>query len=251
MLRAESTHGSAVGVAMKHLTPILAVLFALACDEQAEGNIDEFRSIRWAVVDDNADFIGWLSSPQPAQLPDHDDIFAAWFSDIAVTQFGIDLTGVGEWGLTVKATGLSTGAIPGTVFYTEPGCTGTPFGWVATYKTGAPIPAAHCSDVDLDILTAQGKITWRYQTESDFDTMMDDIWPTAMGQLAQSSMGKFYLIPRDQPWPEMLEARSLVTTTGCRNITPVSWCSVRLLDTDWSFPVAVPPYSLVELEDAP
>jgi hypothetical protein len=253
MLRAESTPAASVAAAMKQLA-LLATLFVLgAC--QAQGDHDDFRSLRWGVINSSADFIGWLSSPAAPAILEPDDIFAQWPASVYVTQPDIDAAGSGEWGIELGTTGVVAAPISGPVRYTGPDCTGHAHGWIAVYKVdGQPVPAQHCTDQQLSLLHAQGLIFWRYPTEAKFNATMDERWPYARGQLVRSAAGDSYLIPRDQAWGEMLITKSIAGPLGaCANlITDAYGCSVRLLDAPgWVPPSPSQVYSLVELEDAP
>jgi hypothetical protein len=254
MLRAESNHTTSVVAAMTQRLALIASLFVLvACQAQGDDSGSSFRSLRWAVVDSLGGFVGWLTgSPNASDLTNHGDIFSQWPADVFVTEFGLDATGVGEWGFSLRETGPLTDIVDGPVRFTGLGCTGTAHGWIATSNSGAAIPAPHCSDQGLDFLAEQGMLVWRYPSEAEADSVMDQQWPDAMGFIVQVDSG-YYLLPRDQPWPEMLTTKSFVTPNGvCKNAAVhVSGCSVRLLGTTWTPAPQSPVYSFVELEDAP
>jgi hypothetical protein len=251
-LRAESARAIMVSIAMKQAAFFaLFCMLATSCQAPDTGAETDFRALRWAVIDSNDDFVGWLASPGEADL-DHDYIFNQWPGAVYVTQFGLDSTGVGEWGFGLLADGPVIDTIGGLIRYTGPGCTGHPHGWIATYNNGGPVPAPHCTDQQLDALSGLGQIDWLYPSESAFDATMDQRWPNAMGSVVWPSAGGYHLLPRDQQWGEMLTTRSVITANGvCKNVNQISGCSVRLMDAFWSPPSPSPVYALVELEDAP
>jgi hypothetical protein len=252
-LRAESNQASMVGMAMQHKVSFYATaLIALVCAscqvDQSEFDESQFRDIghRWAIIDGDNEFVGWLSTPGPDDIADHDDIF----SEAAPPAVFVTEKLGGEHGFSLIQTGIVTGALNGPVHFTGPMCTGIAHGWIATYSGGGPIPAPHCTDGQIDFLSDKGMVAMKYKTESEFETMLDEQWPGAAGQVMRSAAGAYYLLPIDQQWPEMLTTQSIAgpDDTCVELINPTPGCSVRLLETDWSPTSAAPPFSLVELE---
>jgi hypothetical protein len=232
---------------MKYATCILAALVCAACCETEDQA--EFRSLRLAVVDAEADAVGWLVSPSAESIVDHDDIFsAASPTKVQVTLDGLEADG--EYGFWLTPTGPVYGqAAPGGVLFTRPGCTGTAHQRIASTLGGGPIAAAHCTDEQIDALSMQGQVVMHYPAEAQLNTQ----WPWGAGLIVVTALDDYLLLPRDQPWPQMLTAVSMkpADNTDCVAIQPTPACAVQVIDTNWAPPAMPPPFSLVETEDLP
>jgi hypothetical protein len=210
--------------------------------------------LRWAALDVDAAFIGWLSTPGPDAVFDHADVFSQTqidqgsARDLFLTLDGLDASG--EYGFMLVAAGLSFTTLgTDSVSFTGPGCTGTPHDRVASYiDSGAPVLADACTDEMIDAIADQLQI--HYWTESTFAGWMDLRWPGAAGQIVSTqNLSQFYLLPREQEWPEMLTAVSVRQPDGtCMELAaPMNACAIRFIDAGWTPAEAPGGYSLAEL----
>jgi hypothetical protein len=210
--------------------------------------------LRWAALDVDAAFIGWLSTPGPDAVFDHADVFSQTqidqgsARDLFLTLDGLDPSG--EFGFVlVKAGPAFTTLGHDAISFTGLGCTGIAHDRIASHTTnGDPLLAGDCTDEQLDALADQVQI--HYWTESTFASWMDLRWPGAAGQIVSTqNLSQFYLLPREQEWPEMLTAVSVRLADGtCVDLAaPLDTCAIRFIDTGWTQAEAPGGYSLAEL----
>jgi hypothetical protein len=210
--------------------------------------------LRWAVLDGNDNFVGWLATPSPTMIADHDDIF----SGPVGPGFPRDvyLTTVHEYAFWLVAAGPSyttLGTLEATVLFTEPGCSGLAHDRIASMPgDGGPVAAGDCNDAALDDFINGDEVQMHYWTEQTFADWTGLYWPDALGMVMSTpSLSHFYWLPREQEWPEMLTAVSMRLPDGtCVELPePTDACALRLFDTIWEPLGHVGPYSLREIED--
>jgi hypothetical protein len=210
--------------------------------------------LRWAALDVDSAFVGWLSTPGPDAVFDHADVFdpvqveMGSARDLFLTLDGLDVSG--EYGFMLVKAGVSFTTLGhDTVSFTGPGCTGTPHDHIASHSdTSVPLSWTECTDAVLDQLADQ--IIMHYPADAVFDSVVDLRWPGAAGQIVSTqNLSQFYLLPREQEWPEMLTAVSERLADGtCVDLAaPVEMCAVRFIDTGWTPAEAPGGYSLAEL----
>lgn len=210
--------------------------------------------MRWAAMDVNDKFIGWLASPGPTDIWDHANVFS--MPQMEGYPREVYLTDQSEYGFWLISSGVAyttLGNMDGTVYFTEPGCNGQAHDWIGHLPAdGAPVPAQDCTDAGIDALIAADQIVMHYWTEAAFTSWMDLRWPGALGQVITTpTFSHFYYLPAVQEWPEMLTSVSMRTKDGecIEFLDPVDGCSIRLLDTILQLDNPPGPYSLAEIPD--
>jgi hypothetical protein len=225
--------------------------------DTGDGDPDETETgipdLRWAVLDGNNVFVGWLASPLPMEIADHEDIFSGPVGDGFPRE--VYLTTVHEYAFWLVAAGpayTTLGTAEAAVLFTEPGCNGLAHDRIASMPgDGGPVIEADCNDTAIDDYIAADELQMHYWPEQAFVDWQDMYWPGSLGRvLSTPALSHFYWLPTEQAWPEMLTAVSMRQPDGtCIELSlPVDACSLRLFDTIWEPLDHVGPYSLVEVE---
>lgn len=223
-------------------------------DGDGETETGDPIDLRWAVLDGNDLFVGWLASPPATEFADHENIFSGPVGPGFPREAFLTTTHeYGFWLVTAGTSYTTLGTADATVLFTEPGCSGIAHDRIGSMPgDGAPVLGPDCSDPAIDDLIAGDQVQMHYWTEQTFGDWMGTYWPGALGQVVSTpSLSHFYWLPLEQEWPEMLTAVSVRYPDGaCAELTmPIDSCAVRLFDTIWEPLSHEGPYSLVEIED--
>jgi hypothetical protein len=207
--------------------------------------------MRWAVLDVNQEFIGWLDSPAPEAVLDHADVFGKLAEGSARDLF-LERDG---WGFMLVSAGVTFSTLGhDDVLFSGPGCTGQAMDYIASDAQGIGLGAGGCDDESIAALPQE---QLHYLTEPVWSTWMESTWPGVEGQwpgavglrIANAWSTHWYELPTEQAWPEVLVATSVRKLDGsCMELAaPIDVCAVRLNDTDYVAPQHLGPYSLVQL----
>jgi hypothetical protein len=214
--------------------------------------------LRWAAVDQDDQFVGWLTWPPPELVWPHGPDITVNIDQGSPIQIYLtldDLDPSGEFGFWLDDGGpheLIETAGYGAIRYSEQGCTGVPHVIFGRNSLYALLTEGECANVEALDPT---EYTFFYPFKSVFEGWLDTFWGGAEGLVAQSTWYGFdrYLIPREQTWPEILTSRSYydVSTHDCLEMAPENTCAIRLIETDWDPPQVDTPFKIVELPYSP